>query len=101
MLRFRISLKILASERVDFITHISNIPADMAIKVYVISNSEAIQYCLNDDVEGFKEYPASDEMLAVPSAEYLDTEAETLAFCVGIGYGTNERATPDFYPLRS
>ena len=73
----------------------------MAIKVYVITDSEAIQYFLNDDIDGFKEYLASDDMLDFPTPEYFDTEAEALAFCTGIGYGTNERATPERYPLRS
>ena len=40
-------------------------------------------------------------MLDFPEPEYFDTEAEALAFCSGIGYGTNERATPDRYPLHS
>ena len=101
LLRLRTALKILASEIVDFTNHIPNIPTDMAIKVYVITDSEAIQYFLNDDIDGFKEYLASDDMLDFPTPEYFDTEAEALAFCTGIGYGTNERATPERYPLRS
>lgn len=101
LFRLRNALKILASEIVDFTTHIPNIPTDMAIKVYVISDPEAIQYFLNDDVDGFKEYLASDDMLDFPSPEYFDTKAEALAFCSGIGYDTNEHATPERYPLRS
>lgn len=101
LLRLRTALKILASEIVDFTTHIPNLPTDMAIKVYVITDSEAIQYFINDDIDGFKEYLASDEMLDFPAPEYFDTEAEALAFCAGIGYDTNERATPKRYPLRS
>lgn len=101
LLILRSALKILASEIVDFTTHIPNIPTDMAIKVYVISDAEAIQYFINDNVDGFKEYLASDDMLDFPAPEYFDTEAEALAFCAGIGYGTTERATPERYPLRS
>ena len=101
LFKLRTALKILASEITDFTTNIPNIPTDMAIKVYIIEDPEAIQYFINDDVEGFKEYLASDDMLDFPAPEYFDTEAEALAFCSGIGYGTNERATPERYPLRS
>ena len=40
-------------------------------------------------------------MLDFGEPEVFDTEAEALAFCSGIGYGANECATPDRYPLRS
>ncbi|MBD5238104.1 MAG: DUF5053 domain-containing protein [Bacteroidales bacterium] len=101
LFKLRTALKILASEITDFTTNIPNLPTDMAIKVYVIDNPEAIQYFINDDVEGFKEYLASDDMFEFPEPEFFDTEAEALAFCSGIGYGADERATPDRYPLRS
>ncbi|MDE6753915.1 MAG: DUF5053 domain-containing protein [Muribaculaceae bacterium] len=99
LFKLRTALKILAYEITDFATNIPNIPTDMAIKVYVIDNPEAIQYFIYDDIEGFKEYLASDDMLDFPSPEYFDTEAEALSFCTGIGYGTDERATPERYPL--
>lgn len=101
LFKLRTALKILAFEITDFAKNIPNIPTDMAIKVYVIDDPEAIQYFINDDVEGFKEYLASDDMLDFPSPEYFDTEAEALAFCTGIGYGADERAIPERYPLRS
>ena len=73
----------------------------MSIKVYVIDDPTAIEFFLNDDIEGFKEYLASDDMLDIPEPEVFDTEDKVLAFCSGLGYGTDERAVPDRYPLRS
>lgn len=101
LLRLRTSLKIIASEITDFTTHIPNIPTDMSIKVYVIEDPNAIEFFINDDLDGFKQYLSDDDMLDFPEPEYFDTEAEALAFCSGIGYGTNERAIPERYPLRS
>lgn len=31
----------------------------------------------------------------------FDTEAEALALCGGIGYGSDELTTPEYYPLHS
>lgn len=73
----------------------------MPVQVYVISDPLAIDFIQNEDLDGFKEYLDSDDMLDFGEPECFDTEAEALAFCSGIGYGTNERATPDRYPLRS
>ncbi len=73
----------------------------MSVKVYVISDPLAINFLVDDDIYGFKEYLDSDDMLDFPEPEVFDTEAETLAFCAGIGYGSDERAMPDRYPLRS
>ncbi|MDE6536517.1 MAG: DUF5053 domain-containing protein [Muribaculaceae bacterium] len=101
LLKLRTSLKVLASEITQFTTNIPNLPTDMSIKVYVITDPEAINYLVNDDIDGFTEYLASDDMLDIPDPEYFDTEAEALAFCSGIGYGENERTMPERYPLRS
>lgn len=73
----------------------------MAVKVYVISDPLAINFLVDDDIDGFKEYLDSDDMLDFPEPEVFDTEAQALAFCTGIGYGVNESATPERYPLRS
>lgn len=35
----------------------------MAVKVYVISDPLAINFLVNDDIDGFKEYLDSDDML--------------------------------------
>ncbi|MDE6010863.1 MAG: hypothetical protein K2F87_05425, partial [Muribaculaceae bacterium] len=73
----------------------------MSIKVYVITDPNSIKFFVNDDLEGFRQYLSEEDMLDFPEPEYFDTEAEALAFCSGIGYGADERATPDRYPLRS
>lgn len=73
----------------------------MAIRVYVIEDSIAIDYIQNDDLEGFKDYIASDHNLDFGEPEYFDTEAEALAFCAGLGYGQDERGVPTRCPLRS
>ena len=101
LLKLRTSLKVLASEITQFTTNIPNLPTDMSIKVYVITDLEAINYLVNDDIDGFTEYLASDDTLEFPEPEYFDTEAEALAFCAGIGYQTDERALSERYPLRS
>ena len=101
LLKLRTSLKILASELMEFSSHIPNIPTDMAIRVYVIEDSIAIDYIQNDDLEGFKDYIASDHNLDFGEPEYFDTEAEALAFCAGLGYGQDERGVPTRCPLRS
>ena len=73
----------------------------MAVKVYVISDPLAINFLVDDDIDGFKEYLDSDDMLDFPEPEVFDSEQQALAFCAGIGYGANESATPDRYPLRT
>lgn len=73
----------------------------MSVKVYVISEPLAINFLVDDDIDGFKEYLDSDDMLDFPEPEVFDTEEQALAFCEGLGYGSDERAMPDRYPLRS
>lgn len=74
---------------------------EQPIKVYVISDPLAINFLVDDDINGFKEYLDSDDMLDSPEPEVFETEQQALAFCEGLGYGTDERAVPDRYPLRS
>ncbi|MBD5247766.1 MAG: hypothetical protein HDS54_06350 [Barnesiella sp.] len=73
----------------------------MSIKVYVISDPLAINFLVDDDIDGFNEYIDSDDTLDFPEPELFDAEAQALAFCAGIGYGANESVVPDHYPLRS
>lgn len=101
LFKLRSSLRVLSSEIIQFANNIPQIPTDMSIKVYVIEDPTAIALFLKDDIEGFKEYLASDDMLDFPEPEVFDTEDEAIAFCTGLGYGKDERATPDRYPLRS
>lgn len=73
----------------------------MSVKVYVVNDPVAIDFLVNDDINGFMEYLGSDDMLDFPEPEVLDTEEYALAICEGLGYDTNERDMPDRYPLRS
>ena len=73
----------------------------MAVKVYVVSDALAINFIDDDDIDGFKEYLESDEYLDFGQPTVFDTEQQALAFCTGLGYGANESATPERYPLRS
>lgn len=101
LLTLRTSLKILSSEIINFTSNIPNIPSDMSIKVYVITDSSAIEFLQNDDFDGFKNYLNEEEHLDFGEPEYFDTESEALAYCSGIGYGSSESITPERYPLRS
>lgn len=74
---------------------------DMAVQVYVVSDPLAIDFIQNEDLDGFKEYLYSDDTLYIPEPEEFATEAEALAYCSGIGYGTDERAPVERYPLRT
>ena len=97
----RTSLKVISSEIINFTNHIPNIPTDMSIQVYVVTDPTAIQFIEDNDIDGFKEYLAEEEYLDFGEPEIFDTEAEALAFCAGIGHGCDERATPTRFPLRS
>lgn len=73
----------------------------MSVKVYVVTEPLAIDFIVDDDIDGFKEYLAEDDTIILPEPECFDTEDEALAFCSGIGYGVDERAPVERYPLRS
>lgn len=73
----------------------------MSVKVYVLTAPILIDFAQNDDIEGFKEYLDSDDTIYFNDPETFDTEAEALAYCAGIGYGKDERASVERYPLRS
>lgn len=73
----------------------------MSVKVYVISDPLAINFLVDDDIDGFKEYLDSDDTIIFPEPETFDTEEQALAFCSGIGYGVDERAPVERFPLRS
>lgn len=73
----------------------------MPVKVYVISDRLAIDFIESCNLDGLKEYLDSDDTLIFPEPECFDTEDEALAFCSGIGYGVDEHAPAERYPLRS
>ena len=77
----------------------------MSIKVYVVEDTEAIDFIQNNDLDGFKAYldetKENEHYLYFDEPECFDTEAEALAFCAGIGHGMDERAPVERYPLLS
>jgi hypothetical protein len=73
----------------------------MPIKVHVVTDPCAIQYIEDNDIKGFESYLAEEEYLYFAEPESFETEAEANAFCAGIGYGVDERSTPESFPLRS
>ena len=73
----------------------------MPIKVYVLTDPFLIDFAQDGDIESFKEYLDSDDTIYFNDPETLDTEAEALAYCAEIGYGKDERAPVERYPLRS
>jgi len=77
----------------------------MSIKVYVVSEPALIDFIMANDIEGFKAYlnesKENEDYILFDEPECFDTEAEALAFCGGIGYGSDERAAPVRFPLRS
>lgn len=101
LLTLRTALKGLAIDISKFTSQIPNLPTAMSIKVYVISDRTAIDYIQDDDIDGFKDYLAEDDTIYFDEPEIFDSEAEALAFCSGIGYGTDERAPVERWPLRS
>lgn len=68
-------------------------------KVYIVRDSEAITYIVNDDISGLIEALASylDPELEVAT---FATIPEALAFCAGLGHNQDERTLPSVYPLR-
>lgn len=73
----------------------------MSIKIYILTDPILIDFAQNGDTEGFKEYLDSDDTIYFNDPETFNTEAEALAFCAGIGYGKDERAPVERYPLSS
>lgn len=60
-----------------------------------------MNFVIDGDIEGFKEYLDSDDTIYFNEPERFDTEAEAFAYCAGIGYGVDERAPVERYPFRS
>lgn len=71
------------------------------IKVYMVTDSDAISLLINDDLKEFKAYISSEDGMEIDEPREFDTEAEAMAFCAGLGYGKDEHSFPDIYPLRS
>ncbi len=105
LLLLRSALKTVASELTRFTSNIPNLPTDMSVKVYVVEDPSLIEYLIDSDLKGFQAYldetKENEDFLLLPEPEHFDSEAEALAFCSGIGYGTDDSALPDRYPLRT
>ena len=96
----RSALRTLSNEILNYSSNLPN-TQDMDIKVYVITDQTAIDLIADNDLDGFKAYLAEDDTLYFPEPETFATEEQALAFCSGIGYGIDERAPIERYPLRS
>lgn len=105
LLKLRTALKVLTSEITYFTSRIPNIPTSMSIKVYIVDDSTLIDFIAESDIDGFRTYldesKEQNEFILFGEPEYFDTEAEAIAFCTGIGYGSNEYGSIERYPLRS
>ena len=73
----------------------------MSAKVYIVTDIDAIKFIVDNDIEGFKNYLSEEEYSYFGEPENFNTEEEALAFCAGLGYGIDERAPIEKYPLRS
>ena len=96
----RSALRTLSNEILNYSSNLPN-TQDMDIKVYVITDQTAIDLITDNDLDGFKDYLAEDDTLYFAEPETFATEEQALAFCYGIGYGIDERAPIERYPLRS
>ncbi len=95
------AFRTISKEMNDYTSNLQNIPNDMPVQVYIISDPLAIDFIQNEDLDGFKEYLDSDDTLFITEPEEFATEAEALAYCSGIGYSADERAPVERYPLRT
>lgn len=100
LLTLRAALLTLSKEIKNYSSNLPNTES-MDIKVYVITDQTAIDLIIDNDLDGFKAYLAEEETFYFPDTEIFASEEEALAFCAGIGYGIDDRATIDRYPLRS
>lgn len=69
----------------------------MKFNVYNITDREAIECIINNDLEGFAQYIDNS---GAPWPESFDSEKQALKFCAMLGRGRNDRE-PSIYPLRS
>lgn len=73
----------------------------MEYSLYIIDDQTLIEYIEDNDLDGFKYYLESEDYLYINDPERFESEEEARAFCRGLGYGADERAPIDRYPLRS
>lgn len=64
----------------------------MSKQIYILTDSLAIDYILDGDIEGLKEYLAEPDTYPELSEPItFETDAEVAAFGAGLGYGRDER----------
>ncbi len=98
--QLRGALRAIATEIHKFTTHIPNMPTDMSVQVYIISDPELIEAVENNDIEAFRNLlDESESSYYFPEPETFDTEAEAIAFCDGLAFGSDERATAARLPM--
>lgn len=73
----------------------------MPVRVYVIDDPILISFIEDSDIQGFKEYLDSDNIIMFNEPETFANEAEALAFCSGIGYGVDDHNPVPCFPLRN
>ena len=100
LLTLRAALLTMSKEIKNYSSNLPNTES-MDIKVYVITDQTAIDLVTDNDLDGFKAYLAEEDTIYFPDPEIFASEEEALAFCAGIGYGIDDRAPIDRYPLRS
>ena len=100
LLTLRAALLTMSKEIKNYSSNLPNTES-MDIKVYVITDQTAIDLITDNDLNGFKTYLAEEDTIYFPDPEIFAYEEEALAFCAGIGYGIDDRAPIDRYPLRS
>ena len=61
--------------------------------IYILTDRMAIDYILDGDLEGLKEYLSEpeNEFLTLSDPISFETEAELVAFGKGLAFGTDER----------
>lgn len=61
--------------------------------IYILTDRMAIDFILDGDLEGLKEYLSEpeNEFLTLSEPINFETEAEVAAFGAGLGYGKDER----------
>ena len=94
----RLALTSLAVELSTFSNNLT--PTTMPIQVYVITDPEAIDFLIADDLEGFCQHLAEQEFPDIPSPETFATVQQAQAFCAGLAYNHSD-LTPTTFPLRS
>lgn len=71
------------------------------VEVLVVTESEAIRFLEDGDIDGFRNLLKEDDTLLFDEPIEFESEEEALAFCAGLGYDVDESYPIEKYPLRS